>query len=290
MQGKRKQSNNGKNKQTKGRKKNSQKQHAITVRPVQGPIADTYIANFTFTDTALVWSAGGFFGLSFRFRANACFDPDPVVGGNSVVGWTEMTELYDRYKVLSVHYEWSVANRNTDSMLVGFLPTATDVGTYTTSSQVSLALGQPRARSKVLSVSTAGLSNITVSGTLSMEDIFGTKEYRYDDVYSAEMTANPSRIGMLNFLVASPVLLNYGVTTYLKVTYHTELYRRESLLTPAFKTSPQRSTNLHVIAKEVLGPDVILLRYEDGSTAYVDNNGNPVPPPERQRFPPIRTT
>lgn len=274
----------------KGKKsRKGSKPHAVKVRPNQGPISDVYIANFTFADTTLTWSAPGFFGLSFRYRINSCFDPDPVVGGNSVVGWTEFTELYDRYRVHAVHYEWTIANRNTDSLLAGVLPTATDVGTYTTSGSVGLALAQPRARSKMLAISGGGTGTVTMRGRLTMEDVFGTKEYRYDDVHSAEMGANPGRVGMLNFLISSPVALLYGITTYLRIIYEVELYRRESLMTPAFKKKDQvviKALSSQVVSKQMVGSNTFLLVYEDGQQSYVDENGVPVDPPLRVVSPP----
>jgi len=89
----------------------------VALRTMRTIIPDRVTVELPFLYQSIAANAGLAYA-SVRFQTNGCWDPDPTLGGNSFLGLSEWSGLYNYYRPLSVSYELTVANQEAFPMAV----------------------------------------------------------------------------------------------------------------------------------------------------------------------------
>jgi hypothetical protein len=186
-------------------------------------IADSMIVDLPFTDTTLLFlPTSSSFG-TFRFRGNSPFDPDPLLGGESALYYTQYASLYRRYRVLSVRVECVFVNNENFPVYVTFAPTDTDFASSISSVPRVLDLGEMSYAIRPILLGANGSQNRTrFTRTVNWPKFIGNKQsWKYDDLFASLNNTNPTSQTDLTFALCASQNFSAGVTKYIRIIYHT---------------------------------------------------------------------
>lgn len=168
----------------------SKKSGALTTvnRSLQ-PIANRYICKMKYS-TSVVTSATG----QYIFNLNSLYDPDRTGVGHQPYGYDPISNLYNRYRVISCG--WRVHNPTgaTGSAIITASLPNNDLGmTFANTGEM---LENPRTK---YIVQNPGAPVVALRGKSYLPKLMGRtrSQYMADDNYQAIVTASPSELGLL---------------------------------------------------------------------------------------------
>lgn len=129
---------------------------------------------------------GGGTTNSLRFTSNA-YDVDPALGSTAMAGFSELAAVYSRFRTLRMRYRFDITNQETfpQQVVYGFM----------TNSLSSTAVGANYAENQHMHLSTmsdvrGSASSRTLSGSISIEQLFGSMQALYDDLFTGSTTSS----------------------------------------------------------------------------------------------------
>ncbi len=176
-----------------------------------------YVDNFSATIASTA-------GTQQTMNLNSIFDPDRTGVGHQPLYYDQYAALYNRYRVLKVHWKIVFGNTtgtfNTVVLPVNGLISSAVAGSAT----YATACEQPRAIFKL--VAGNGGIPVTYEGNINLNNLNGctVTEYLGDDRFEAQIGASPTEImtlaiGIYNPTVAS-ILVNFTVEMHFYVDLH----------------------------------------------------------------------
>jgi len=162
---------------------------------IRGPIADSVMVDLFYLDTVGIRNNVGGTVLSWRYRVNSAFDPDPLLGTGALSGFLEWAAMYTHYRVVDFGYDVSLSNLETFPLIAAIAPTLLDVGpNYVNFDQFPEF---PYGRKSLLSVS-GGQDRCRFRGSVDIAKLEGTTESMYDSTFSSQVTTNPIMLRFFN--------------------------------------------------------------------------------------------
>jgi len=168
--------------------------------------------------------------LSWRYRMNSAFDPDPAVGSGAIPGFTEWAAFYNYYRVLHFNYDISLTNNEAFPLVCVTAPTNTDVGTnYASTNEL---LGQPYSASGSVGAK-GGMDTLATKGHLDLGGFIGNSvQYSSDSTYAAAVTTNPTNMAFFNVgFISSTAFTAAGIMARCRLVYRVLFYDRKIVTT-----------------------------------------------------------
>jgi len=143
-----------------------------------------------------------------RFRPNALYDVDPILGSTTVPNFVEISSLYIYNRVIAVNYDISVCNNETFPLNAYIIFSNSDPGTL---GHIQLQ-GNRLCRQKMISAK-GGMDRCTLKGGSTVSNIVGTN-IESEDNYRGTSSAVPVDNIWLGIGAYSPSLafLPNGIT------------------------------------------------------------------------------
>lgn len=174
------------------------------------PFPPKYRAKLSFVENLVLQAAASF--LVRDFRANSAWDPDPLIGGGSLSGFTELAAIYNFYTVDRVRLRYTVA-ANEPSLPCNFGFTFKDYQPSVAVTTYALALD-------ILEVSPTTGTNVV--GETAGQSLYRSKwtpwihcgvvlgnmlQYYAEASYSATTNASPSQVIWASFVLLADTSL-----------------------------------------------------------------------------------
>jgi len=159
----------------------------------------------------------------YNFRLNSIYDPDYAVGGNQPYFYTQLSGLYQYYKVIAA--EVQVENNNNSSSTDTFISMCPSVFLPITSGDIVLAADHPLS---VSTFSTRSPGNKQYSKVrmrkLMMANLFN--QSIVEDNYGAVFSQNPLNQAFLNICYKNPVVSSGSMDVYsvVRIRYFVHCY------------------------------------------------------------------
>jgi hypothetical protein len=196
-----------------------------TYRRIKDVADDTIRVRLKYYDTNMIRNNAGLDYMSWRYRMNSVYDPDPSVATGAISGFNEWAAIYSTYRVLSIEYEVAIANNETFPLQVAVAPTLTDIGLNSVN---TADLAEIKFAKYTMLAAKGGQDRIRLRGALRMDMIFGTS-YLYDSTFNSAVTTNPATILYINVGLTGPSPLVNGVTPAVRIWYDVLFYRRQNV-------------------------------------------------------------
>jgi len=168
---------------------------------------------------------------NWRFRSSA-YDADPLLGGGSLPGFTELATLYGRYRVHGIGVTTTNINMETKPVYVAVWPSNEDYGSNLLSTTDVIAFGSnPNAYSKILEPTPYG--KLQYSNYWSIAEILGDQGYLFENEWQALTSTNPANFVFLNFGLAptsGTLTAGLGFHNNTQVEMFVEFFGRRTLL------------------------------------------------------------
>lgn len=198
---------------------------AGTFRRIKDVADDTIQVRLKYYDTNMLRNNAGLDYLSWRYRMNSVYDPDPSVATGAISGFNEWAAIYSTYRVLAIEYEVAIANNETFPLQVAVAPTLTDIGL---NSPNSVDLAEIKFAKYTMMAAKGGQDRIKLRGAIRLDKLFGAS-YLYDSTFNSAVTTNPATILYINVGLQGPSPLVNGVTPAVRIWYDVLLYRRQNI-------------------------------------------------------------
>jgi hypothetical protein len=193
-------------------------------------MTENVIVDFTFPDTTLTRVNAGFTYLSWRYRMNSIYDPDPALGSGSVPGYSAWSTFFNNYRVLSASYSIDISNLETSPVDVFVCPTILDLGlNYPSANEL---FGNPHCAQSLISAK-GGADRTRLKGFIDLGNFVGnTSQYIGDDGYGGSFGANPGVTLFLNIggISAATFTALNGLDYRFTLTMTTLLYGRKIVI------------------------------------------------------------
>jgi hypothetical protein len=164
--------------------------------PLNRFITESVIVDLTYPDTVYTRSNAGFTYLSWRYRVNSIYDPDPLVGTGPVPGFSFWQNAFKLYRVLKIGYSIDLSNLESAPVDVIAVPTNNDIGANFVA--INEMFGNPFASQALLS-SAGGMDRARLKGSLDLGEFWGSvPQYLGDPGFASATTTNPANLLFLN--------------------------------------------------------------------------------------------
>jgi hypothetical protein len=120
---------------------------------------------------------------SFQLRSDP-FDIEPLLGGPSMTGLTELAAFYFRVRPLHVYYDIDIVNREAFALTV---TTGFSLNSALVWSDPNI-IGNPHTKT-ITVAGKGGMDRTKLKGSVSTVALFGTKQPLTDDLYDGSTTA-----------------------------------------------------------------------------------------------------
>lgn len=186
-------------------------QPSLVPRPLLPP---RQTINMTYTDIRALTESVVATGAYYSYKLNDLFDPDFTGTGNQPVGYDQISNIYNRFRVLSVMIDVTYLT-TANAAVVGFYPAFQSVLPAS-----AFAWGcQPYARESMVN---AGGPAVRLTQRVNLWDVFKVtkREYLTDADYTHLATSSPARNAYLHvFLRGFGTLAAPTVPISLRFTY-----------------------------------------------------------------------
>jgi len=200
-------------------------------RPMGLIVPDKMYSRLKYSGVQQITVAIGAAATAVRWRPSSVFDVDPLLGGTTIPGFTELAGLYGSYRTTRSNIKLEVAPQDTSRVAsVVLVPLNVDPGSGPSSATQSSWTMNPYAIYEIFG--TAGSPNICIKNSMSTEKIFGSKMVYFDDAFSSLVTTSPTNnwfwaVSIITgFTVATT---NYITTILLDLEIDVEFFNRKSL-------------------------------------------------------------
>lgn len=207
------------------RKRTTRAPRANLVVSRTSPLPDRYFTKLNYTELVTM----NYTGIlnTYQFRTNSIFDPNSTGTGHQPMGHDELAQLYNKYRVYGCKYVLTFSNTNPayqGEVIVQNRPNGT------LSANFEDAMESPYHQYKVLGAETSGPK--TISGYANCAKIYGVakQQWRNDDVFQANVGANPSSQTVLNIYAQNQTTATaLTILVRVNLVYFVEFYERKVL-------------------------------------------------------------
>lgn len=192
---------------------------------------DCVLVELSYPDTVLTRTNPSSSYLSWRYRINSAYDPDPALVSGAIPGFAFWAAGYTAYRVLSSSYSIDICNFEASAVDIVAAPSLVDLGlNYSGTNEL---FGNPYASQALLSPS-GGMDRARLKGTLDLGVIWGNcNELVSSASFGSGVTANPSQPIYLNIggVCSATFTLNKGLDYRCLIKYTVLFYQRRILTT-----------------------------------------------------------
>jgi len=218
----------------KKRKNTYNKIQSVIVRTPGVAVPDRMFVKLSYmdTDSRFLASAGNAFGY-IRYKSNSLFDVNPLLLSSTVPGFTELSTLYEEYRVHAVKITVRFCNQESFPSVVLVWPTDADQATLLSQQYLQEMCGNYLARFKHVS-SKGGADRGAISLYVSHAKLIGTRNFNTDTTYSALVTNNPANLMWMNigcYSMDNSVYTSVSIPFEMKMTLYSEFFNRRQLVT-----------------------------------------------------------
>lgn len=183
---------------------------------IRGPIAQRRICVLEYSDFQARQPSAGV-ANDYLFNLNSIFDPDRSGAGHQPLYRDQLALMYNRYRVFACAYR--IVAINTDTAASSYC----HVIVFPNNSSVTLtdpnqAQESPGAQIKALCYSAGGPNQARFSGYVNLPKLTGVSktEYRSDERFQAQMSADPAEVMTLHTVIYSPGTPLLSINTHLR--------------------------------------------------------------------------
>lgn len=170
--------------------------------------------------TALTTISGAVTSKTLRYYSNSVYEPE-VSGSTGITpGFSEWAAFYQNYRVTA--YEYTVTAVNNEAFPVFFCIVNTNIDPGTGGVSSSNPLSQ-----NTLLAAKGGMDRQTFEQYLTIFDVVGEPEVKYDDTHAAAVTTNPVDLAYIGFNATASANITNGITLSIKISYHVTFYERK---------------------------------------------------------------
>jgi hypothetical protein len=167
--------------------------------------------------------------LSWRYRINSAYDPDPLVLSGAIPGFTEWAAFYQSYRVLKIDYDITVANKEAFPIEVVVAPSNTDLGANYLN---TYALSSYPGNKSTLIGPTTGIDHVNLKGSIDPGRLFGqVNSYLGNDNYASGTGSNPLALLYINIGALAPAAFVNGVYSRVILKYTISFFTLRTLIT-----------------------------------------------------------
>jgi hypothetical protein len=193
---------------------------------VRGPISDSVLVDLFYQDTLISRNNAGNLVLSWRYRANSVFDPDPLLGTGSLSGFNEWAAFFNAYRVVDFDYDIQFSNLESFPLICVACPTLLDVGAnYASTDQMPEF---PYGKKSMIS-GKGGMDRARIRGHVDLASLEGATTYFTSNEFAAVVTTNPGTVRFMNFGIVSTSVLVNGILASVRMKYKTLFFRRSNI-------------------------------------------------------------
>ncbi len=199
-------------------------------RSVNVIMPDRLMTRLSYKGVTTLVVAASTANISARWQPSAAYDVDPALGGFTMPGFNELGGIYNRYRVVKSNMTVRFSNQSTQPMTGVMIALSTDPGSSPTSATINSWVNNPYSKNKL--IPSVGGPTVSVSGSMTTEKIYGTKNVYFDDDYASVTNAIP----VLNWYwavgLSSPSVVGSACTvvTQINITIDLEFFNRRNLL------------------------------------------------------------
>jgi len=200
-------------------------------RPLGLIVPDKMYSRLKYSGIQQITVAIGSAASAVRWRPTSVFDVDPLLGGTTIPGFTELAGLYGSYRTTRSGIKLEVAPQDAARVAsVVVVPLNVDPGSGPSAATQASWTMNPYAIYQI--TGTAGSPNVIIRNNMSTEKIFGSKMVYFDDAFSSLVTTSPTN----NWFWAVSIITgftvggsNYITTILLDLEIDVEFFNRKSL-------------------------------------------------------------
>jgi hypothetical protein len=198
----------------------------ITLPPKQSVIPLHKTVQLHYIDGTLIRNNVGANYLTFNMRFNSAYDPDPLLLSGGISGFAEMAKFYTFYRVLRTTVSWSVSNKETSPVSVGFVCSGAPLTISTQASAIDILENGLSVGPALLSAS-GGQDRIMLTNSYYLPQVWGNpSEYKASDFFGSSVTTNPAGIIVGQFIAYSSANFLNGIDSNLRLTMTVKFYGR----------------------------------------------------------------
>jgi hypothetical protein len=186
-----------------------------------------------------------------ELRINSAFDPDVLVGGESMQGFVPMTYIYEFYRVEKIRFRYDISGNETFPQTVGIILKDRQPSTVVTTfnEAISSLEIQPSTGPNVVGQNSGNAVYRSRWHSISMAAVLGDRlHYLADTGYSAATNADPNQIIWMAMIAIAPTAilnLTNGVIINLRVEALTKFFSlRNADLAPTYEEAIDNSRRL----------------------------------------------
>jgi len=165
---------------------------------------------------------------NYRFRPSGAYDLDPLVGGTTVPGFTNLSAFYSTYRVTCSKIRVEVVNPSTTTSVITIVcPKNSDPGGSETLANIVASEGNPYAKSKVTSL--AGGPRTVITNFMTTEKIFGDAEVWTDHNFASLINTVPSNNWFWDVGFYTPAVIGVALNVWIHIEIGIEFFDRTFL-------------------------------------------------------------
>ncbi len=165
--------------------------------------------------------------ISWRYRANSIYDPDPALGSGSVPGYTFWSGAYQAYLVIGIGYDIQITNMEASPVDLVVVPTNNDIGLNY--SGIGEMFGNPHASVNQVSAK-GGMDKAHFKGYIDLGRQYGNM-IQYIADFGSSFGGNPTAVYLnVGGTSATAFTANNGLDIRVNLTYRTLLFSRKSVI------------------------------------------------------------
>lgn len=170
------------------------------------------------------------FDVANWYYQSSLFNPDPSNAGEQLPGHAELANLYENYRVHSIHVDVEMFNQNSEAAILSVWPSAVLSPTNTLNHQEILELGSNVACKTAMCGTSGSAGKVRIRTLASALKLFGPGFARDDD-YSADQGANPLEMFYVNVGICDCVgAMTYNPVFRTRLTYEVEFFTPRTLM------------------------------------------------------------
>jgi hypothetical protein len=192
---------------------------------IRGPFTDNVVVELHYTDQTLSRNNAASSGLSWRYKMNSPYDPDPFLSSGAVSGFAEWAAIYSTYRCIGFRYSITVMNQETFPVVITCCPTSADLGS---NSIYAPELGEALYGKQTQLSGKGGMDKGHLQGNIYLPHFYGPS-YLWEQNFDSAVTGNPPVVLYFNIGAFAPVAFVSGLIVSVKLTFITSFYKRQNV-------------------------------------------------------------